>query len=64
MIIIPIFAPINNCMSTKMKQYFVNVGIDDDDIPTEEATSTSVPDEIPPLEGEGEDDASRMEEVD
>uniref|UniRef100_A0A672FZQ9 Heat shock protein HSP 90-beta n=1 Tax=Salarias fasciatus TaxID=181472 RepID=A0A672FZQ9_SALFA len=42
----------------------LGLGIDDDDGPTEEATSTSVPDEIPPLEGEGEDDASRMEEVD
>lgn len=42
----------------------VSVGIDDDDVPTEEATSTSVPDEIPPLEGDGDDDASRMEEVD
>uniref|UniRef100_A0A8C9ZTL9 Heat shock protein 90, alpha (cytosolic), class B member 1 n=1 Tax=Sander lucioperca TaxID=283035 RepID=A0A8C9ZTL9_SANLU len=41
-----------------------NLGIDDDDVPTEEATSTAVPDEIPPLEGDGEDDASRMEEVD
>uniref|UniRef100_A0A665WKR8 Heat shock protein 90, alpha (cytosolic), class A member 1, tandem duplicate 2 n=1 Tax=Echeneis naucrates TaxID=173247 RepID=A0A665WKR8_ECHNA len=41
-----------------------NLGIDDDDVPAEEATSTSVPDEIPPLEGDGEDDASRMEEVD
>lgn len=37
-------------------------GIDDDDVPVEEATSTSVPDEIPPLECD--DDASRMEEVD
>lgn len=53
------FAQIN-----KIKQCFVNVGIDDDEVPTEEATLTSVPDEIPPLEGEGEDDASRMEEVD
>ncbi|CAG03540.1 unnamed protein product, partial [Tetraodon nigroviridis] len=42
----------------------LGLGIDDDDIPTEETTSASVPDEIPPLEGEGEDDASRMEEVD
>ncbi|XP_075893771.1 heat shock protein HSP 90-beta isoform X1 [Nelusetta ayraudi] len=42
----------------------LGLGIDDDEVPTEEATSTSVPDEIPPLEGEGEDDASRMEEVD
>uniref|UniRef100_A0A8D0A3Q9 Heat shock protein 90, alpha (cytosolic), class B member 1 n=1 Tax=Sander lucioperca TaxID=283035 RepID=A0A8D0A3Q9_SANLU len=42
----------------------LGLGIDDDDVPTEEATSTAVPDEIPPLEGDGEDDASRMEEVD
>nr|XP_061806635.1 heat shock protein HSP 90-beta isoform X3 [Nerophis lumbriciformis] len=42
----------------------LGLGIDDDDVPTEEATSTSAPDEIPPLEGDGEDDASRMEEVD
>merc|ERR1712035_228822 len=42
----------------------LGLGIDDDDVPTEEATSTSVPDEIPPLEGDGDDDASRMEEVD
>uniref|UniRef100_A0A674MT85 Heat shock protein 90, alpha (cytosolic), class B member 1 n=1 Tax=Takifugu rubripes TaxID=31033 RepID=A0A674MT85_TAKRU len=43
-----------------------NLGIDDDDLPTEETTSASasVPDEIPPLEGDGEEDASRMEEVD
>lgn len=39
-------------------------GIDDDDIPAEETTTTAVPDEMPPLEGEAEDDASRMEEVD
>lgn len=38
-------------------------GIDDDEVPTEETTSASVPDEIPPLEGD-EEDASRMEEVD
>ncbi|KAA8583067.1 hypothetical protein FQN60_015613, partial [Etheostoma spectabile] len=37
----------------------LGLGIDDDDVPTEEATSTAVPDEIPPLEGDGEDDASR-----
>uniref|UniRef100_A0A4W6EU38 Heat shock protein 90, alpha (cytosolic), class B member 1 n=1 Tax=Lates calcarifer TaxID=8187 RepID=A0A4W6EU38_LATCA len=42
----------------------LGLGIDDDDVPTEEATSTAVPDEIPPLEGDGDDDASRMEEVD
>ncbi|MEY6140949.1 hypothetical protein WJE45_24105, partial [Salmonella enterica subsp. enterica serovar Corvallis] len=40
----------------------LGLGIDDEDIPTEEATSTSVPEEMPPLEGD--DDASRMEEVD
>lgn len=45
-------------------QFFKSPGIDDDDAPTEETTTASVPDEIPPLEGEGEDDASRMEEVD
>lgn len=37
-------------------------GIDDDDVPTEEPTAAPAPDEIPPLEGD--DDASRMEEVD
>uniref|UniRef100_A0A7N8XF35 Heat shock protein 90, alpha (cytosolic), class B member 1 n=1 Tax=Mastacembelus armatus TaxID=205130 RepID=A0A7N8XF35_9TELE len=42
----------------------LGLGIDDDDVPIEEATSSSAPDEIPPLEGEGDDDASRMEEVD
>uniref|UniRef100_A0A673BDU0 Heat shock protein 90, alpha (cytosolic), class A member 1, tandem duplicate 2 n=1 Tax=Sphaeramia orbicularis TaxID=375764 RepID=A0A673BDU0_9TELE len=42
----------------------LGLGIDDDDVTTEEATSASVPDEIPPLEGDGDDDASRMEEVD
>ncbi|XP_077443009.1 heat shock protein HSP 90-beta [Stigmatopora argus] len=42
----------------------LGLGIDDDEVPIEEATSTSAPDEIPPLEGDGEDDASRMEEVD
>uniref|UniRef100_A0A8C3ACF1 Heat shock protein 90, alpha (cytosolic), class B member 1 n=1 Tax=Cyclopterus lumpus TaxID=8103 RepID=A0A8C3ACF1_CYCLU len=42
----------------------LGLGIDDDDVPTEEATATAIPDEIPPLEGDGEDDASRMEEVD
>nr|XP_020459653.1 heat shock protein HSP 90-beta [Monopterus albus] len=42
----------------------LGLGIDDD-LPTEEATSTAVPEEIPPLEGDGDDDdASRMEEVD
>ncbi|TKS75477.1 Heat shock protein HSP 90-beta [Collichthys lucidus] len=42
----------------------LGLGIDDDDVPTEEAATTAVPDEIPPLEGDGDDDASRMEEVD
>ncbi|KAJ4929329.1 hypothetical protein JOQ06_004939 [Pogonophryne albipinna] len=42
----------------------LGLGIDDDDAPIEEAASAAVPDEIPALEGEGEDDASRMEEVD
>uniref|UniRef100_A0A1A8P5Q0 Heat shock protein 90, alpha (Cytosolic), class A member 1, tandem duplicate 2 n=1 Tax=Nothobranchius pienaari TaxID=704102 RepID=A0A1A8P5Q0_9TELE len=41
----------------------LGLGIDDDDIPTEETTTTtSVPEEMPPLEGD--EDASRMEEVD
>jgi len=40
----------------------LGLGIDDDDVPTEETTSAAAPDEIPPLEGD--DDASRMEEVD
>ena len=38
------------------------LGIDDDDVPAEEPTSAPAPDVLPPLEGE--DDASRMEEVD
>uniref|UniRef100_A0A3Q0SCM5 Heat shock protein 90, alpha (cytosolic), class B member 1 n=1 Tax=Amphilophus citrinellus TaxID=61819 RepID=A0A3Q0SCM5_AMPCI len=42
----------------------LGLGIDDDDIPAEETTTTVVPDEMPPLEGDAEDDASRMEEVD
>ncbi|KAM9798071.1 heat shock protein HSP 90-beta [Neosynchiropus ocellatus] len=41
----------------------LGLGIDDDDA-VEEPTTAAAPDEIPPLEGEGEDDASRMEEVD
>uniref|UniRef100_W5NHZ0 Heat shock protein 90, alpha (cytosolic), class B member 1 n=2 Tax=Lepisosteus oculatus TaxID=7918 RepID=W5NHZ0_LEPOC len=40
----------------------LGLGIDDDDVPIEEPSSAPVPEEIPPLEGE--DDASRMEEVD
>merc|ERR1712168_475838 len=40
----------------------LGLGIDDDDVPVEEASSAAAPDVIPPLEGE--DDASRMEEVD
>uniref|UniRef100_A0A8B9LNC7 Histidine kinase/HSP90-like ATPase domain-containing protein n=1 Tax=Astyanax mexicanus TaxID=7994 RepID=A0A8B9LNC7_ASTMX len=40
----------------------LGLGIDDDDIPSEEPTSAPAPEEIPPLEGD--DDASRMEEVD
>lgn len=51
-------------LSDKTLLKFSSLGIDDEDVPTEEATSTSVPDEIPPLEGDAEDDASRMEEVD
>lgn len=43
----------------------MHLGIDDDDdVPVEESASVSAPDEPPPLEGDGEDDASRMEEVD
>uniref|UniRef100_A0A3B5AUQ6 Heat shock protein 90 alpha family class B member 1 n=1 Tax=Stegastes partitus TaxID=144197 RepID=A0A3B5AUQ6_9TELE len=42
----------------------LGLGIDDDDVATEETTTAAVPDEIPPLEGDGDDDASRMEEVD
>lgn len=39
------------------------LGIDEDeDVPVEEPTSAPAPEEIPPLEGD--DDASRMEEVD
>ena len=41
-----------------------SLGIDDDEVPAEETTTTSVPEEMPPLEGDGDDDASRMEEVD
>uniref|UniRef100_A0A8C5BVA9 Heat shock protein 90, alpha (cytosolic), class B member 1 n=1 Tax=Gadus morhua TaxID=8049 RepID=A0A8C5BVA9_GADMO len=40
----------------------LGLGIDDDDVPAEEPTSAPAPDVLPPLEGE--DDASRMEEVD
>ncbi|PWS23306.1 molecular chaperone HtpG, partial [Enterococcus faecium] len=40
----------------------LGLGIDDDDVATEEPTSAPSTDEIPPLEGD--DDASRMEEVD
>lgn len=39
-----------------------HTGIDDDDVPADEPTSAPAPEEIPPLEGD--DDASRMEEVD
>uniref|UniRef100_A0A3P9MER8 Heat shock protein 90, alpha (cytosolic), class A member 1, tandem duplicate 2 n=1 Tax=Oryzias latipes TaxID=8090 RepID=A0A3P9MER8_ORYLA len=42
----------------------LGLGIDDDDIPTEEPASTSAPEEMPPLEGDADDDSSRMEEVD
>ncbi|XP_020784970.1 heat shock protein HSP 90-beta [Boleophthalmus pectinirostris] len=42
----------------------LGLGIDDDDMPTEDTPSAAVPDEIPPLEGDLEEDASRMEEVD
>ncbi|TRY60424.1 hypothetical protein DNTS_007181 [Danionella cerebrum] len=41
----------------------LGLGIDEDeDVPVEETSSASAPEEIPPLEGD--DDASRMEEVD
>ncbi|RXM28184.1 Heat shock protein HSP 90-beta [Acipenser ruthenus] len=40
----------------------LGLGIDDDEVTTEEPATAPIPDEIPPLEGE--DDASRMEEVD
>nr|WJN62210.1 heat shock protein HSP 90-beta [Conger myriaster] len=40
----------------------LGLGIDDDDVPTEEPETAAAPEEVPPLEGE--DDASRMEEVD
>lgn len=52
------------CRLVMNHSMFSSPGIDDDDVPTEEATSASVPDEIPPLEGDADDDASRMEEVD
>merc|ERR1739838_750097 len=42
----------------------LGLGIDDDDVPVEEASSAAAPDVIPPLEGADDDDASRMEEVD
>lgn len=51
-------------MSLSITRSLYLSGIDDDDVPTEEAVTTAVPDEIPPLEGDGDDDASRMEEVD
>uniref|UniRef100_A0AAZ3P7J7 Histidine kinase/HSP90-like ATPase domain-containing protein n=1 Tax=Oncorhynchus tshawytscha TaxID=74940 RepID=A0AAZ3P7J7_ONCTS len=40
----------------------LGLGIDDDEVIPEEPTSAPAPDEIPPLEGD--EDASRMEEVD
>uniref|UniRef100_A0AAY5KCV4 Heat shock protein 90, alpha (cytosolic), class B member 1 n=1 Tax=Esox lucius TaxID=8010 RepID=A0AAY5KCV4_ESOLU len=40
----------------------LGLGIDDDEVIPEEPTSAPTPDEIPPLEGD--EDASRMEEVD
>ncbi|XP_012691054.2 heat shock protein HSP 90-beta [Clupea harengus] len=40
----------------------LGLGIDDDEVVTEEPTAAPTTDEIPPLEGD--DDASRMEEVD
>jgi len=40
----------------------LGLGIDDDDIPIEESASSTAPDVLPPLEGD--EDASRMEEVD
>ena len=40
---------------------FLLLGIDEDEVTAEEP-SAAVPDEIPPLEGD--EDASRMEEVD
>ncbi|RAM39408.1 hypothetical protein DOZ52_29420, partial [Enterobacter hormaechei] len=41
----------------------LGLGIDEDeDVPVEEPSSAPAPEEIPPLEGD--DDASRMEEVD
>ncbi|KAJ8391561.1 hypothetical protein AAFF_G00088830 [Aldrovandia affinis] len=40
----------------------LGLGIDDDEVPAEESVTAPAPEEIPPLEGE--DDASRMEEVD
>lgn len=39
-------------------------GIDDDDVPSDEPSTAPAPEEIPPLEGDDDDDASRMEEVD
>lgn len=41
--------------------FFSFLGIDEDEVTAEEP-SAAVPDEIPPLEGD--EDASRMEEVD
>ena len=41
--------------------FFLPSGIDEDEVTAEEP-SAAVPDEIPPLEGD--EDASRMEEVD
>lgn len=50
-----------------IKTYISNdclvLGIDEDeDVPVEEPSSAAAPEDIPPLEGD--DDASRMEEVD
>lgn len=44
-----------------MCHFFLLPGIDEDEVTAEEP-SAAVPDEIPPLEGD--EDASRMEEVD
>lgn len=45
-----------------VKLYCVSPGIDEDDMPTEAETGGANIEDMPPLEGE--DDSSRMEEVD
>ena len=42
----------------------LGLGIEDEDIPMNDATESTLVEDIPPLEGDDNEDASRMEEVD